>query len=69
MLPNRMILIDNGNYDGPMGKKQHVFPAEKYVREPESFLTEAERREDGELEKEMWGEMEVCTEGQVEQRN
>jgi hypothetical protein len=69
MLSNRMILIDYGNYDGPMGRKQHVFPAERFVQEPESFLTEAERRKDRDLEKEKRGEMEVCTEGQVEQRD
>jgi hypothetical protein len=64
-----MILIDYGNYDGPMGRKQHVFPAERYVQEPESFLTEAEGRKGRDLEKQMRGEMEVCTEGQVEQRD
>jgi len=43
-----MVLIDKANYDGPLGKKQHVFPAERYFQEPESFLTEAERRCDAE---------------------
>ena len=37
-LPNRHILKDNGNYDGPLGGKQHILPPERYVQEPESTL-------------------------------
>jgi hypothetical protein len=43
---NGMFLIDQGNYDGPLGKKQHVFSADRYCLEPESFLTEEESRDD-----------------------
>ncbi len=38
-------MIDNGNYDGPLGEKQHILPARGYVEEPASFLTEEEMRE------------------------
>jgi hypothetical protein len=44
-LSNRAIMIDNGNYDGPLGEKQHILPARGYVEEPASFLTEEEMRE------------------------
>jgi hypothetical protein len=60
-------MIDNGNYDGPLGKKQHVFPARRYVQEPETSLTERERREDEEMVRIMRGELEVHTEVEVAQ--
>jgi hypothetical protein len=51
LLSNRDIMIDNGNYDGPLGKKQHVLPAKRYFQEPESFWTEAGKRCDEEWQK------------------
>jgi len=51
-------MVDTGNYDGPLGKKRHVFHARRYVEEPESFLTEEERRET-EVERRLVGELEV----------
>jgi hypothetical protein len=38
-------MVDNGNYDGPLGEKQHILPARRYVEEPMIFLTEEEMRE------------------------
>lgn len=52
-------MIDKGNYDGPLGEKGHVFPARRYVQEPESFLTEEEMRENEEVERRLLGELEV----------
>jgi hypothetical protein len=41
--PEDLDIIDDGNYDGPLGKKQHVLPASEYSQEPESYLTEEEK--------------------------
>jgi hypothetical protein len=60
-------MIDNGNCDGPLGKKQHVFPVRRYVQELETFLTERERREDGEMVRIMRGEPEVHTKDEAAQ--
>jgi hypothetical protein len=58
-LPNRAIMIDEGNYDGPLGEKRHVFPARRYVQEPESFLAEEEMRENEEVERRLLEEFGV----------
>lgn len=58
-LPNRAIMVDSGNYDGPLGEKRHVLPTRRYVQEPESFLTEEELRENEEVERKLAGELEV----------
>jgi len=63
--PNCLFLIDYGNYDGPLGKKQHVFPAERYCQEPESYLTVDERVRD---EMQWRGELEMDTEDGVEEQ-
>jgi len=60
---NCVFLIDQGNYDGPLGKKQHVFPADRYCLEPGSFLTEEESRDD---ENQWGGELQGSTEEEVE---
>ena len=41
--PDDLDMIDDGNYDGPLGKKQYVLPASEYSQEPESYLTEEEK--------------------------
>lgn len=41
--PSGLTMIDDGNYDGPLGKKQHVLPASEYSQEPESYLMEEEK--------------------------
>ena len=61
---NCPLLIDYGNYEGPLGEKQHVFPAERYCLEPETYLTEEERVCD---ERRWGGELEEDTDVELEQ--
>ena len=56
-------MIDEGNYDGPLGEKRHVFPARRYVQEPESFLAEEEMRENEEVEGGCWESLVFSGEG------
>jgi len=59
------LTIDAGNYDGPLGKKQHVFPASEYFQEPESYLTEEEKTLDEQNVRRWLGELGVQSEDEV----
>ena len=58
-------MIDDGNYDGPLGKKQHVLPASEYFQEPESYLTEEEKTLDEQNVRRWQGELGVQSEDEV----
>ncbi len=57
--PSGLTMIDNGNCDGPLGKKQHVLPASEYFQEPESYLTEEEKIIDEQKVRRWQGELGV----------
>jgi hypothetical protein len=59
------LTINDGNYDGPLGKKQHVFPASEYFQEPESYLTEEEKTLDEQNVRRWLGELGVQSEDEV----
>jgi hypothetical protein len=64
-VPKGLTMIDSENYDGPLGKKQHYFPARKYCEEPESYSTEEEKSLDEQNVRRSQGEQEVHTEHAV----
>jgi hypothetical protein len=63
--PSDLTMIDDGNYDGPLGKKQHVFPESEYCQEPESYLTEKEKTLDEQNVRRWQGKLGVHSEDEV----
>ncbi|PVH89701.1 hypothetical protein DL98DRAFT_601082 [Cadophora sp. DSE1049] len=40
-----LLMYDEGNYDGPLGKEKHVFHRSRFYAEPESYVSEGEEEE------------------------